>query len=175
MHVPPYTQMPHHPRDQQRHAQHNRRPQRPGPLPLAHIPPILAQCPEGDGDVEDVAEDERREERGDDFLLQRGLGVQVPPCGPEDEEVDGAEEGDGVRELEEGDESGEWEGRVWWEAVWPGGLLVVDLELDKQDDRQCWSNRWSRSCVSRTSLGCRIAPRHPPTVSKGSNHPKISQ
>ena len=93
--------MPGDPRNQQTQAGEERDPQQ--SAPVRNLPFALAEGPPGDGNVHDVGDEERGEERAHDLLLEDGVREEVLARGAEDEEVDEAEEADDVRELQDRD------------------------------------------------------------------------
>lgn len=94
--------MPAHPRNQQRQPCDDHRPER--EPPVAPVPTVPAERPERERKVGDVAEEQGREQRGDDVLLRRRRRGEVLARGGEHEVVEDAEEGADVSELGDRDE-----------------------------------------------------------------------
>lgn len=121
--------MPEDARDHEGEADDDGGPEHRGPA--RECPSLVAQGPESKTEMEHVAEKERRQERGDDLFLQRGVGLEVRSDGVQHEQVHEAEEAANERELDNGDEGGCWKHFIR-DRVRPWCLGVVGLLCESQ-------------------------------------------
>lgn len=78
--------------------------------------------------MENVADDEWREQRSDDFFLQRGLTGEIPGCRAKDEKVDKAEKAADVSELHDRYSRRERQPLRWQNVGRPRRLHIVSLQ-----------------------------------------------
>lgn len=92
-----------------------------------------------------VAEKERREQGGNNFFLQQGVILEMTAYSRENEEVDDADEGTDMGELNKGNKSSSRQ-LIWRRTVcWPRSLTVMRLMQQDEDLKSI------ESCHSRIS------------------------
>jgi hypothetical protein len=126
-----------------------------------------------------VTDKERREQGADDFLLQCGVGGEIPACRAEEEEVDEAEETAYMCELYDRDHRREWQTLRWRDVGWPRSLHIVGLQYDAKNQNGHYpppgSSQGSLAATVRAFIGSISAPTKPIAVRRGSYMPNMTK